>query len=311
MTLAAPSIARTWIVIPVYNRRVITLACLQCLRDDGLLGHMSVIVVDDGSTDGTTEAIRRDFPEVIIVPGDGNLWWTGAIALGMREAMRRDAEFICWLNDDTLPAAGALELLLDEVRRNGGIAGGVGILPGEDQPAYGGFRRGFRVLLTSLRPGNETVGCDALNGNLVCISREVVEQIGYPDAADLPHGYGDFDYTLRASRCGIPVRLVGAARCAAQPNLSTNYRSWLLSDVPLREIWGGLVRPGSFIYQPAMQRFYWRHWGLRGSFYCASILARLIAISIIRPIVPASVLRRIRGQRSRAWQHEQRHAGPN
>jgi len=38
-----------------------------------------VIVVDDGSSDRTAEEAAKNYPKVIILQGDGNLWWTGAI----------------------------------------------------------------------------------------------------------------------------------------------------------------------------------------------------------------------------------------
>ncbi len=296
------------IVIPVHNRRETTLSCLRALAAHDVLAWATPVVVDDGSTDGTGEAVRTEFPAAIIVTGNGALWWTGAIAAGMREAIARGAEFIFWLNDDTPPEASALEALLAEAQRTGGIAGGVGFLPGETTPAYGGYRRGFWRLRDGLVPGDETLAADALNGNLVCVPRAVAERIGLPDAAGLPHGYGDFDYTLRASAAGVPVRLVGGARGAAQPNLSTNYRSWLLSDVPLGAVWRGLGRRGSFVYQPAMQRFYWRHWGVRGTAYCVHVLLRLAVITVLRPLLPRAWLLRWRGGKSPAWQHERRHA---
>lgn len=307
MTAAASNLGACWIVIPVHNRRETTLRCLSELRSLGVLSWCRIVVVDDGSTDGTSTAVAREFPEIAIERGDGNLWWTGGIVRGMQRAVQENATYIFWLNDDTLPEPGAFEALLRASRETGGIAGGVGYLPGEPTPAYAGYRRGFWKLKAQLQPGANTVACDALNGNLVCLPRAIVEKVGYPDAASLPHGYGDFDYTLRAQRAGIPVSLVGKARAAAHPNLSTNYRSWLLSDVPLAEVWLGLGRRGSFIYQPAMQRFYWRHWGVRGTAYCAFVLAKLAVISVIRPITPRSWREAWRGRHSLAWQHEQRH----
>ena len=75
-----------YIIIPVHNRKEITLKCLDTLKQNGDLDKYYVIVIDDGSTDGTSEAIQSLYPDVIILTGDGNLWWTGAIKKGMEYA---------------------------------------------------------------------------------------------------------------------------------------------------------------------------------------------------------------------------------
>ena len=56
-----------FLVIPVRNRREITLRCLRHLRDHRDLDWLNVIVVDDGSTEGTSEAVRKEFREVQLV----------------------------------------------------------------------------------------------------------------------------------------------------------------------------------------------------------------------------------------------------
>ena len=61
-----------YIIIPVHNRKQITLKCLENLDKSGDLQQYHVVVVDDGSTDGTTEAINNLFPDVKVLPGDGN-----------------------------------------------------------------------------------------------------------------------------------------------------------------------------------------------------------------------------------------------
>lgn len=307
MTTPAPRIVG---IIPVHNRRETTLRCLRHLRATGAMDWIEFCVVDDGSTDGTTPAVQAEFPGVAVLAGDGDLWWTGAITKGMRHAMARGADYIIWLNDDTLPEPGALALLFEHSRTHQGIAGGVGLLPGESSPAYGGFRRHWRQLGPMLQPGAETWSCDALSGNLVCLPRGVVDRIGFPDDRHLPHAFADIDYTLRARRAGVPVLLVGGARAQASPNLGLNYRSWLLSDVPLIEWWRRLGQRGSFVYQPAQWRFYWRHWGMAGALHCIGILVRLAAISVVRLVVPRAILRRWHGHRSAAWRHEKAHGTP-
>ena len=65
-----------YIVIPVFNRLKFTKDCLDSLRKQSY-GEFKVIVVDDGSTDGTYQHLKENYPEVIVLQGDGNLWWAG------------------------------------------------------------------------------------------------------------------------------------------------------------------------------------------------------------------------------------------
>lgn len=303
----ADSPHRTMIVIAVHNRRETTLACLRRLRAQGVFTWATPLVVDAGSVDGTAAAVQAEFPESEVLPADENLFWTGATELGMRRAIELNANHVFWLNDDTQPDEGALAMLLDESRRQDGIAGGVCYLPGETVPAYGGLRKTLGGLARLEPPGAATVRCDALHGNLVCIPARVIRAIGYPDHHRLPHALGDLDYTMRARRAGVPVLLVAGARGTAQPNLSLNYRSWLLSDVPVREWWRALGRRESHMNLRSLWCFHRRHWGLVGALHCAGLLARLGVISCVRLVVPVRLLRRLYGRKSSTWQHEQRH----
>jgi GT2 family glycosyltransferase len=79
--MISPTEQFVYIIIPVHNRKQITIACLENLNTCGDLQKYRVIVVDDGSKDGTAEAIREQYPMVEILTGDGNLWWMGAIAV--------------------------------------------------------------------------------------------------------------------------------------------------------------------------------------------------------------------------------------
>ena len=101
-----------YIIIPVHNRKEITLKCLDILQKNGDLDIYYVIVVDDGSTDGTSEAIQSLYPNITILVGDGNLWWTGAIKKGMEYAYDKGAEYFIWLNDDCLVAKESINNLI-------------------------------------------------------------------------------------------------------------------------------------------------------------------------------------------------------
>lgn len=90
-----------FIVIPVHNRKKHTQCCLHLLETQSY-ADFRVIVVDDGSTDGTSEMIREKFPDVQVVRGDGTWYWTASVYEGIEVALKKckNVDFIMVLNDD-------------------------------------------------------------------------------------------------------------------------------------------------------------------------------------------------------------------
>ncbi len=79
------------LVIPVYNRREITLQALRSLRRIKCRNlDVHIIIVDDGSCDGTSEAIKKEFPEVQIVKGDGTLHYAAGTNRGISAALEKN-----------------------------------------------------------------------------------------------------------------------------------------------------------------------------------------------------------------------------
>jgi glycosyltransferase involved in cell wall biosynthesis len=278
-----------FIIIPVHNRRAITLACLENLQQVKALQDYVVVVVDDGSSDGTEDAIRSLYPEVTVLAGDGNLWWTGAIALGMQYAFEQRADYLIWLNDDSQLSNNTLSYLVDFChdfcqQQTGAIAGCQGSELGRTGAiAFGGKRKTWQGYRFMDLPLGETGTCDLLSGNLVCIPRTVVEKIGYPDSKLTPHYGGDSLYLIRAKKAGFQLfvdRRTPVFCLPGEPKLYPQH--WLLaSGEPLR-ILKLVFIPQSGLSWRVWLRLNWEAYGFWGMVMFLKKYASIILITLLR-----------------------------
>ncbi|WP_246763679.1 glycosyltransferase family 2 protein [Rhizobium bangladeshense] len=65
---------RVNVIIPVFNRLEHTRRVLEALRRQTLVNALTIVVINDGSTDGTAEYLKSQ-GDVVEIRGDGNLWW--------------------------------------------------------------------------------------------------------------------------------------------------------------------------------------------------------------------------------------------
>jgi GT2 family glycosyltransferase len=283
-----------YLLIPVHNRKGITLTCLNTLQCNGDLNRYRVVVIDDGSTDGTAEAIRATYPEVTILTGDGTLWWTGAIAKGMEYAYQQGAEYFIWLNDDTLPLPTTLTQLVEHCS-----AAPKSIATGQCyantklvKPSYGGqIKHLFSIQLVATPTGQQR-DCDCMSGNLVCLPRSVVEDIGYPPAKQLPHCRADLVYTLTAKRAGYDLRVLGDAIGIAPLNPFDD--GWIFSSVPMTQRWQQLSSLKSNLYPPNYWVYCNRVFGTLGPFLFVWMYIKLLIFTIARQMLPLVWLKQIK-----------------
>ena len=216
-----------YVVIPVFNRRQYTRDCLLSLRQQTRT-DFRVVVVDDGSTDGTAEMLAREFPEVEVVIGNGQLFWTAGVNAGIRRALALQATRVMTMNNDVLALPDFMAQMLAAAERHPtALLGPLELDVRTGQPVYGGERLDWRTntrrdLLAELPPA-ERRGLHPvtyLPGRGLLVPLAVIETIGLFDERRLPHYLADFDYTSVARRHGFPVFCNYDARLSTYPEES-------------------------------------------------------------------------------------------
>jgi hypothetical protein len=228
MTSAGSPSAETpsvFAVIITWNQRDETLDCLASL---GRATHpnLRLIVVDNGSNDGTAESIRAEYPVVEILRNETNRGFAAAVNQGTQLALAQGADFVFWLNNDTVVEPDALAALLAEAGREGaGIL--IPLITYFDQPqVVWSAGAGLNPLTLEIR-GN-TLGAidrgqwrDVLDRQhaTACASlipRATLEKVGLLDERFFYY-YDDADYSLRVTRA--------ASSSSRRPRCSTRWRA--------------------------------------------------------------------------------------
>ena len=203
-------------LLTCHNRKEKTLACLQALEEQVLPPrcHLDIILVDDGSADGTGEAVRAAYAHVNVLQGNGSLFWNGGMRVAFAHALRAGYDHYLWINDDTVLYPEALSVLLNTYHilrcREGKtslIIAGSTRDSATGAPTYGGRVRCSRwhpLKYALIRPSNQPVSCDVMNGNCVLIPHVVAQRTGNLDSR-FTHAIGDFDYAMRARKLGAAV----------------------------------------------------------------------------------------------------------
>ena len=199
-------------VVPVHNRINLTLQFLDSLDAQDIGEDVRVLIVDDGSTDGTWKTLdaRQGRCPVEILPGNGKLWWAGSVKKALKELTPRlkDHDWVYLGNNDTILHENHLKYLLETARANpNSLVGSIAIEIWPDRthnPVSSGFIIDSVNLtirnIPSNAPGNTRV--DALAGRGLLIPAEAARQVRlHPHL--MPQHFADLAATSRLARYGF------------------------------------------------------------------------------------------------------------
>jgi len=201
-----------FIITPVFNRKSFTEKYLLSLQKQ-TYSNFKVIIIDDGSTDGTYEMISEKFKDVILIKGDGNLWWAEATNIGIKKALELKASSIMTLNDDTIAEINYIEKMLYWHNKHpNALLGAFAMNIENKSPCYGGQIRNnwtgkSKYLLDTLKKENQT-GIHEVNvfpGRGLLFSSDLIKKIGMFDHKNFPQMVADMDFTTRAFNQGYKI----------------------------------------------------------------------------------------------------------
>ena len=201
------------VIVAVHNNKEDTREFLESIKCVSYPNY-KVIIVDDGSTDGTEEMLRQEYPEVILLKGDGNLWWTLAANMGIEKAIELGADYVLLMNNDTVGDKEFISTLVDTAERNPksitfskayfyNSPKRINNLGWEINWLRGGFRK---TELGKLDKGQYDVQRDSIAANAnMLINTTFFQELGMFDHANFPQYYSDVDFTYRAYKRGFRI----------------------------------------------------------------------------------------------------------
>lgn len=246
---------KVFIIILNYNGGRAVIECLQSvsqLADEKEGFDLSVVVVDNGSTDGSALAVRNKFTNVVLIENDKNLGFAAGNNVGLRYGLENGADWLMLLNNDTEIAKKAVVRLIEvgrKKRKAGVLSPKIYFAPGyefhrqryqkKDQGKviwYAGGVIDWKNMLAFHHGVDEVdrgqheqmTETDFVTGCAMMIRRKVFEKIGLLDERYFLY-YEDTDFCQRASQAGFKILFVPQAK-VWHKNLGTGRMGTELQD---------------------------------------------------------------------------------
>lgn len=214
---------RVIFVLLNWNQGQMTIECLDSMKDL-VYSNYQVVIVDNGSTDGSAALIRARFPQHIVLENKSNLGYSEGNNVGIRYALEQECDYIFLLNNDTYVDPCMLHELVQaaEADPRAGITGPTMFYAEPRDVLWGGENTvSFQKSSITRKYMNEVVPPDALNGEpvetgyidscAVLVKKAVFEKIGLMDSKFFIN-FDDVDLNFRARRAGYKIYYVPRAR---------------------------------------------------------------------------------------------------
>ena len=189
----------------------------------GSLAGLDVICVDNGSEDGSADAVAARFPDVELIRTGVNLGFSAGNNVGIRRALSGGADWVLLLNDDAVADPGlatALGAAADARPDAGVLACKVYFAEPPDVLMYAGGRVNLRLGYSGRQDGfgerddgrfDELRDVERATGAAMAVSRAAIERAGFLDEALFAYAE-DLEWCVRIRNAGFAIVFVPAAR---------------------------------------------------------------------------------------------------
>ena len=194
-----------YIITAVHNRKVITEKFVDLLKRQ-TYSDIQLVLVDDGSSDGTSEVVLKKMPNSTIIRGDGNLWWGGALHKAYQwinnNLKENHMDYIMISNDDVTFDEKYLEIALKHLKEFPDA-----LIAGKGYSSNSGKLLDTVLNINYKKKWNESIYEPAINNTGKCVSTrslfmriDTFLKVGDFHPILLPHYGSDYEWTIRASR---------------------------------------------------------------------------------------------------------------
>lgn len=211
---------RVFIVILNWNGKNDTLECLESVYRLNYQ-NITVLIVDNGSTDDSCSAIADRYPSTTILKNDRNLGYAEGNNLGMKYAEEHGAYYVWLLNNDAIVEENTLSTMIEYCEENSNIGLSSPIIYYYDNPeeiqfcgSYVDWRRRSIIIPKSkdrivdeiYQNGDGT----CLWGTALLVKSDLIRRIGYLDEKLFAY-WEDTDYSIRSIKAGYRNAVVADA----------------------------------------------------------------------------------------------------
>jgi len=229
-----------YIITVNWNRKLDTLECLSSLSELDY-SNFRILVLDNGSQDGSPQSIKQKFPNIEQINNPRNLGFSAGFNVGIRAALQAGADYIFIINNDTIVDRHCLAILIDHVTPETSLLAPLIFYADQPQQIWSAGGTTNQLTLeksdqyegkTDLSQLPDIIERDFLTGCAILIPRQTLVSVGLFDEGYFLY-YEDSDLCMRVKQNGQQIFVVPQAKVwhkvasSSGGRYTTNERYWM------------------------------------------------------------------------------------